>query len=431
MSSVAAPEEAASRAAGLLADYRRRSAGQVQLYAGTNVLSPLAESLMAPDVGMMPAIGAPGAKQQPGTDEISDLERLVEAEALALFGGEWAEVRLQSGTYANAAVYLALTAPGDLIAVIGANNGGHTSHHASGSAGALGRQVVELPFDPARSIVDDAAAALLVRHRNPRLVMLGASLILAPYETEMLVAACRDTGALLVYDASHVAGLVAGGCFQNPFELGCDVVTTSTYKSLGGPPGGLVIGRDRTYEAALRRIVVGPLTSNYDASRLPALAVSLAEARAFMPDYASAMLANARSLAAALMACGIELLPPHPPRTHQVAIRCGSRAEAEILLRRAEAAGLIFGMAAVAGSPGLGALRLGTQAVTRLGADADHMKAIARELAAILGGDDPAKRRAEVAAIADRLGPPRYCFEPLPNSRATGGRRHAPRAETH
>lgn len=375
----------------------------IQLYAGANYLSPVAEKALACGLGAMPAMGRPFAKQQPGTDEVSAVEELVEAQLLDLFGGSWAEARLQSCTLANAVVYTSFCAPGGLIAAVGLQDGGHVSHQSEGTIGMLGRRTMTLPFSDGK--LDDEKSACAIAQHRPAIVMVGGSVMLAAYQLERTLRAAHDVGAVLVYDASHVLGLIAGGLFQNPMALGVDIMTASTYKSFGGPPGGILIGRHAAHAKALRAQVVGAWTSNYDAARLASLSVALAEAREFMPDYARKMLENSRVLGQALCDLGIDVAgmatARDVPETHQLVIRCHSRDQALELSKRAEANGLYMGTCSVPGDPHAGGLRLGTQAVTRKGANSADMLEIAGCLAGLVrntAGTDIAQAVRKIAA---------------------------------
>lgn len=397
----------------ILSSHDRRQASSVQLYAGTNVMSPGAERVLASRIGVMPAIGRPHAKQQPGTSEISLLEELVESQLHGLFGGRWAEPRLQSCTIANAAIYAAFSKPGDTIASIPASEGGHVSHHINGTVGLLDRTTISLPFKDGR--YDDRGAGELIRAQSPKIVMLGASVMLDSYEVEQTVAACRSAGSLLVYDASHVLGLIAGKRFQNPLEIGADIMTASTYKSLGGPPGGIVVGRHSRHEDVVRNTVTGAWTSNFDAARLAALSVALAETAEFGGAYADAMLANAAVLHCELRTRGLDVVrgvdeSPCQPQTHQLLVRCSDRQEAERLSRSAEAAGFLLGTGRVPGEPAAGGIRLGTQAVTRCGAGADEMRLIAEALGGIVRGEALTGIASARQTLTARLARPGFCF---------------------
>jgi glycine hydroxymethyltransferase len=136
---------------------------------------------------------------------------------------------------------------------------------------------VEMPFDAERMTVDVDGLRALVHRERPKLVVAGASLMLFPHPVAAMADAAHEVGAKLLFDAAHIAGLVAGRRFQQPLREGADVMTCSTYKSFGGPPGGLVVTNDPETAEAVERAAYPGLTANYDASRLAALAVAEAE----------------------------------------------------------------------------------------------------------------------------------------------------------
>ena len=147
--------------------------------------------------------------------------------------------------------------------------------------------------------------------------------MLAPHPVAEIADAAHAVGATVLFDAAHVAGLVAGGSFQSPLAEGADVMTCSTYKSFGGPPGGLVLCDDERIAEAVDRAVYPGLTANYDASRLAALCVAEAEVLAFWGGYAEACIANARALADGLVGEGSR--GRQRPFVHRFTSRGGGR----------------------------------------------------------------------------------------------------------
>ncbi|MFD1501526.1 glycine hydroxymethyltransferase, partial [Streptosporangium lutulentum] len=247
----------------VLAEHRGRlDEDGIVLYAGTNTMSPRARAAHEASLGSRPSMGWPGDKLQTGLDELDVLEVLAPLQVAAVMGGEFAEVRLQSATLANLACYSALTLPGDTIAVLPANAGGHTSHHAQGAAGIRALRVVDLPYDAGRFDVDHAALPAFLRRHRPTLVVIGASLMLFPHDVARIRKACDEVGAFLVYDASHTAGLIAAGRFQRPLDEGAHLVTMSTYTSFGGPPGAAVVTRDENLARRVSTAAYPGLTAN-------------------------------------------------------------------------------------------------------------------------------------------------------------------------
>jgi glycine hydroxymethyltransferase len=404
----------ARQALELVQTHKRRMQNGIQLYAGSSLLSPTVELALVNSMGSMPAMGDAYCKQQPGTDEISALEVLVSQQLMDLFGGAWAEPRLQSCTYANAAVYAAFSQPGDAIAAISAQEGGHVSHHGEGTVGLLGRKSLPLVFSD--GVYDDQASAQIIASERPRIVMLGASVMLDPYAVTHTVAAARDCKALLVYDASHVAGLIAGKVYQNPMDMGFDIMTASTYKTLSGPPGGILIGRDPRHHEILRRHIVGGWASNYDASRLAGLSIALEEAAIFMPDYAREMIATAQQLGSALGREGIDAVSSamegnSVASSNHLVIPFGTAELARRLSQLAGQAGLYVGTSSVPGRPSAGGLRIGTQVITRQGATARDLADIAAIFRRLLDEKVDDRMRDAVRDLAARLDSCLYCFE--------------------
>ncbi len=198
------------------------------LYAGTNAPSPLVAELHEATLASRPSMGWPGAKYQAGTARIEELEVLATRAVASLMRARFAEVRAPSATLANLAAYTALTQPGDAIATLPPDAGGHTSHLPEGAPGVRGLRVHALPYDPERLDVDLEALPGFLAETRPKLVVVGASVLLFPHDLEAIARAAHAAGALLLYDASHVAGLLAGGEFQDPLREGADVLTFST-----------------------------------------------------------------------------------------------------------------------------------------------------------------------------------------------------------
>ncbi|MEV8636797.1 glycine hydroxymethyltransferase [Streptosporangium sp. NPDC051023] len=377
----------------------------IVLYAGTNTMSERARAAHELSLGSRPSMGWPGEKFQTGLDELDVLEVLAPLQVAALMGGEFAEVRLQSATLANLACYTAFAAPGDTIAVLPEAAGGHASHHAQGVAGIRGLHVVDLPYDAARFGIDHDALPGFLREHRPVLVVIGASLMLFPHDVARVRTACDEVGAVLVYDASHMAGLIAGGRFQRPLEEGAHLLTMSTYKSFGGPPGGAVVTREEDLARRVSAAAYPGLTANYDASRLAPLAVTAAEHAANGPGYADACIANARALAAALAVEGFAVAAAHLGWTvsHHVAIDAaafGGGDEAARLL--AEGGVYLSGIGLPDQAPGepMRGLRIGTQEVTRRGFAPDTMHQIAVLMRRLLiDGHAPAKVMQDTVAL--------------------------------
>jgi glycine hydroxymethyltransferase len=365
----------------------------LQLYAGTNAPAPWEH---AAALAVQPSMGYPGDKYQAGLEPI-DVVEVAAARAIArVMRARFAEVRLTSATLANLAVYSALTQPGDTIAVLPDWAGGHLSHHAIGAPGVRGLRVVDLPYDADALDVDLDALPEFLAREAPKLVVVGASLMLFPHRLREIAAA---VDVPLLYDASHVAGLIAERRFQDPLADGADLMTFSTYKSFGGPPGGAIVTNDEALAEKVATAAYPGLLANYDASRLLPLAAAALERETSGGDYADRCIANAQALARGLDERGLDVLgrPRGFTVSHHVAVRVGDGTAAA---RRLAEGNILLSEIGVPKNPA-GGLRFGTQAITRQGFTPDDMPEIAEAVAACLNGDDV---RADVRALRLKVG---------------------------
>lgn len=381
---------------------RQLSEARLVLYAGANLPSAEVIGAYAPGLSAYPAMGPSFAKEQPDTDLVSRLEQRVEALACEVFGAGWAEVRLPSCTLANLAVFHSFAAPGDLLLAPAAAQGGHLSQRRGGTPELAGLRVEDLPFDAVACRLDGKRAAALVRQREPKLVMLGRSVLLEPDDIVAVVEAAHAVGALTIFDASHVSGLIAGKTFPNPFEAGVDLITTSTYKTLPGLPQGLVLGREPEHAVRFKAFLDRYFLANYDAGRLPCLLQLLSEVKRDGEGYARRITGNTVALADALREQGLPVMAGATVRqaTHQLLIPLGDAADPRAVMRQLERSDIVVGTCANPSRPGQHALRLGTQVLTRLGLEPRDMADIAGLLRRVLAGESDGG--AEVKALLAR-----------------------------
>ncbi len=387
-------------------------------YAGTNTMSPMARAMLASTMATRPSMGHPGDKYQPGVRFLEEVETLAIDACRRLFRARFAEVRLPSGSSANLSVFLALTKAGDRILALPEWAGGHPTHREEGMAGLHGLLIRDVPFDPGRMQIDLEGLRRVAREVRPRLIIVGASLVLFPYPLAEVRGIADEVGALLMYDGAHLAGIIAGGQFQEPLAEGAHLFTSSTYKTLGGPPGGLVVTNDPEIARRLDAVAYPGMTANFDCARVAALGVAAAELLEFGPAYARDCLANARALAEALAADGFGVVAAAQgfTRSHHIAVDVHGLGGGAPVARRLEGANIIlskFILPRDAGGPAgqMSGLRLGLQEVTRRGVGVDEMPRIARFLRrVVLEGEDPAVVGAEVRALRQRYGKVHYCF---------------------
>ncbi|HRC74954.1 MAG TPA: beta-eliminating lyase-related protein [Kouleothrix sp.] len=378
----------------------------LSLYAGTNVLNPRAARLMGASVGSRPSLGYPGAKYEMGMQHAEQLE-IIAAELLKeLFGCAYAEFRVGSGSLANLYAYMACTKPGDRIMAFADSAAGHVTHHQAGAAGLYGLEIHDVPYDAARMSIDVAGLRAAAERIRPKLIIVAGSMCLFPYPVAEARAVADAVGAYLMYDAAHMSGLIAGGAFQQPLAEGAHLMTSSTYKSFGGPPSGMILTNEPELARRLDAIAYPGLTANFDLGKTAALIVAMLDLREFGRAYARTCIANAQALAAALAERGC---PVHAvagrgyTESQHVAIHAqayGGGTAAARVLERANilTSGIELPLPPVPGD--FNALRLGTQEITRWGMQPADMPRVAELIARVLvAGEAPERVQPDVVAL--------------------------------
>ncbi len=363
----------------------------VNLNPATNAMNPKAEALLSAGIGSRPSLGYPGDKYEMGLEGIEKIEVLAAELAADVFGARYAEIRVGSGALANLYVFMAAAKAGDIIIAPPPAIGGHVTHQAAGAAGLYGVVTHPAPVDAAGYTVDVDGLRADARRLKPKLITIGGSLNLFPHPIREIRAIADEIGALVLFDAAHMSGMIAGRAWQQPLEEGAHVMTMSTYKSLGGPPSGLIVTNDARLAERLDAIAYPGLTANFDAAKSAALAMTLLDWKVHGRAYAAAMATTAKALAEALVARGIPVFARQRGCTtsHQLAIEAapygGGQAAAKTL-RRANilACGIGLPIAPVEGD--INGLRIGTPEIVRWGMAPADMPELAGYIAAALTG---------------------------------------------
>ncbi|MEM7743719.1 MAG: beta-eliminating lyase-related protein [Pseudomonadota bacterium] len=379
----------------------------VNLNPATNVMNPAAEALLAQGLGSRPSLGYPGDKYEMGLEAIEKVEVIAAEIAAEVFRARFAEVRVASGALANLYAFMATCAPGSRVIVPPGSIGGHVTHHDAGAAGLYGLEIHEAVPRTDGYTVDLDRLAEQARSLRPSLITIGGSLNLAPHPVAEIRAIADEVGAKVLFDAAHLCGMVAGGTWPDPLAEGAHLMTMSTYKSLGGPAGGLIVTNEADLAKRLDAIAFPGLTANFDAGRVAALAMSLLDWREHGQAYAAEMVATAQALSTALLAEGVEVFEAGGNRTlsHQFALLAapyGGGQAASKHLRKANilACGIGLPIAPVEGD--LNGLRLGTPEVVRRGMGPDHMAELGHLISRALG-DAPEAVASDVTAFRSRF----------------------------
>jgi glycine hydroxymethyltransferase len=377
----------------------------LQLVAHASLAAPSVLSAAGSVLANATAEGYPGARYHPGAAQFDEVERLAVQRAKAVFGARYANVQPHSCSSANLTVIFALLAPGETILSLDLDAGGHLTHGASASVTGQYFNVVNYGLDRAGYIDLDQVESLAEEHR-PRLIIAGASAYPRTFDYPRFREISDAVGAYLLADISHIAGLVAAGVHPSPIDL-AHVTTTSTYKQLGGPRGGIILsgaeydrpGPDGKPIAKLMQRGVFPRlqgTPSPAAIAAKARALALVATPAFA-ETARRIAADAAALADALAKRGWPVLTGGTDN-HMVLVDTYHRGITGFVAETAlESCGILANRNRIPGDrkPPLvtSGLRLGTNIVAQRGMREADLEACAELVDEVLGAVKPAGDR--------------------------------------
>ncbi|MGD1839137.1 MAG: serine hydroxymethyltransferase [Nitrososphaeraceae archaeon] len=366
----------------------------IALIASENIPSTAVRETLMSDFGNRYAEGWPGERVYAGCTYIDQVELICNDLAKTIFNAEFADCRATSGVVANLAIYSGFTNPGDYMLASSIPNGGHISHGRKehfGTAGHVcGLNIDYFPFSKENMTIDvDATKSKILKmienNKCPKLGMFGGSLFLFPHPVKELVNFMHEHNIYVNYDGAHVAGLIAGGQFQDPIKEGVDSMTMSSHKTLWGPQGGIIVSREKYAETIKKSIFPGN-TSSHHLHHVAGKAIALAESLEFGKDYAIQLIKNAKKLAESLVDVGFSALGEKKGYTesHQIAVDVSKYGDGGTIEEQLEKANIILNRQLLPGDIKAGrhymhpsGVRIGANEVTRLGMKEDQMKDIA------------------------------------------------------
>ena len=291
-----------------IAEERTRQQEQIELIASENIVSAAVLQAQGSVLTNKYAEGYPGRRYYGGCEFVDVVEKLAIERACQLFGCKFANVQSHSGSQANQSVFLALLSPGDVVLGMSLASGGHLTHGAPPNMSGKWFKAIQYGVRREDARIDYDEVAALARECRPRLIIAGGSAYPRVIDFARFRRIADEVGAFLLVDMAHYAGLVATGVYPDPLPH-AHVVTTTTHKTLRGPRGGLVLTND------------GDIARKIDSATFPGLqggplmhviaAKAVAFAEALTPGfraYASAVVENARVLAKALQAGGLDIV---------------------------------------------------------------------------------------------------------------------------
>ncbi len=401
----------------------------IPLIASENIPSPAVRETLVTDFGNRYAEGWPGERVYAGCRFIDQVEFKCIDLMKRIYNAEFVDVRPISGVVANLAVYTAFTEPGDTLMALSIPCGGHITSgkkELGGTAGAVKGLAVEyLPLDYRELNVDvDRAKArirdLAAKGKPPKFVMFGASVFPFPHPIKELIDAVHAVDATAGYDAAHVAGLIAGGLFQDPLHEGADVVSLSTHKTFFGPQHGGILSWEK-YAGRLKKATFPGMVSNHHLHAVAGLAVACAEVLEFGKDYATQVVKNAKALGQALFERGFNVLAEHKgfTQSHVILVDVTKLGDGGTIEETLEKANVIVNRNLLPWDikegrhfQHPGGIRMGVSEVTRLGMKESEMQEIAEFFKRVVIDKEPLeKTRTDVAQFRKDYQKVHYCFE--------------------
>jgi glycine hydroxymethyltransferase len=384
----------------------------LQLIASENFTSPAVMTATGSTLTNKYSEGYPGKRYYGGNAVVDDVEDLARERVATLFGADHANVQPHSGANANMAVYLALLDPGDTVLGMSLDHGGHLTHGSPVNFSGRLYHFVPYGLTPSDERIDYDEIRDLAREHRPKMIVAGATAYARTIDPEPLRQIADEVDALFMFDAAHIAGLIAGGAHPNPVPY-ADVVTFTTHKTLRGPRGGCILTTDE-HAAAIDKAVFPGLQGGPLEHVIAAKAVAFAEAASDeFRAYAHQIVANAGALAEALAQHGFRLVSGGTDN-HLILVDLRTfddELTGKIAQSCLDDADITLNKNTVPDDPRspfvTSGVRIGTPAVTTQGMTTAEMPLVADLLArALAGRDDPdalAAVRAEVNELCERF----------------------------
>ncbi len=254
------------------------------------------------------AEGLPNKRYYGGCEYIDEIEQLAIERAKYLFGANWANVQPHSGAQANFAVFLSLLKPGDTIMGMDLSHGGHLTHGSPVNVSGKWFKTCHYEVDKTTEILDMDEIRKKAIKNQPKLIICGFSAYPRKIDFQAFRSIADEVNAYLLADIAHIAGLVASGLHPNPIPY-CDVVTTTTHKTLRGPRGGLILSKDKELGKKLDKAVFPGTQGGPLEHIIAAKAVAFKEAS--QPEfklYSQKVISNAQVLSTQLQKRGISIV---------------------------------------------------------------------------------------------------------------------------
>ncbi|PJA89017.1 MAG: glycine hydroxymethyltransferase [Candidatus Moranbacteria bacterium CG_4_9_14_3_um_filter_36_9] len=388
----------------------------INLIASENRMSPLVADVLRTDFGNRVAEGWIGERVFPGIKYYDEIEKYGMNLVCDMFHADFADIRPISGTMANMIVFSAFTKPGDTIASISISSGAHISMAGTTPRKVFGLNVVEIPFDCENFSINIASAIEVIESAKPKVLVLGGSVLLFSQPIKELVKICKKVGAIILFDAAHVAGLIAAEQYPNPFYDGADIVTMTVCKTIPGPQHAIILSRNE-FADRIKKTTFPGFLSGHHLHETVASVLALEEFKIFGKDYARQVLLNAKALAVCLSGYGFDVLAKGRgfTDTHMLLVNISNILPANEAEKILESANIIVNRNMLPNDLSFSnpsGLRIGTPEITRLGFKEEDMAMVASFIKRLLlDRGDPDDIKDEVIKFRKAFKSAKYCYE--------------------
>ena len=391
-------------------DETRRQAGKLELIASENFVSEAVLEAQGSIMTNKYAEGYPAKRYYGGCEYVDVAESLAIERCKKLFGADHVNVQPHSGTQANMAVYFSVLEPGDTILGMNLSHGGHLSHGSPANFSGRLYKVVAYGVDRATETIDFNEVEDQARKHKPKIIVVGASAYPRTIDFNAFRQIADRTGAVIMADIAHIAGLVAVGLHPSPVPI-CEFVTTTTHKTLRGPRGGLVMCKEAFAKALNSRVFPGMQGG-------PLMHVIAAKAVAFQEalsdsfrDYQAQIVKNARAMAEGLTGEGFRLVSGGTDNHLMLVDLTAQGISGKDAQEALDRAGITVNKNGIPfdtrGPMITSGIRIGTPALTTRGMKEADMKRIAGLIAEVLGHIEDEGRiravRGEVASLCEKF----------------------------
>lgn len=395
----------------LIAEEESRQEHNLELIASENIASLAVRQAMMSVLTDKYAEGYPGKRYYGGCEVVDKVEQLAIDRVCALFGSKFANVQPHSGAQANMGVYFAFLKPGDTLMAMNLAHGGHLTHGSPVNFSGQLYNIVPYGVSQETETIDYDAFEQLALDHKPKLIVSGATAYSREFDFARIKEIADKVGAMHMCDMSHYSGLIAAGEYPNPVPY-CDVVTSTTHKSIRGPRGGMILWNNEEFNKPLNMSIFPGIQGGPLMHVIAAKAVAFLEAsQPGFKDYQAQIKKNARALSEAIQAEGFRVISGGTDSHLMLVDLRPFGVNGKVAQHVLDLASITTNKNAIPFDPEkpfvTSGIRLGTPAVTTRGMKEPEMKEIASLIArALKAREDEAelsKVRQEVQALAARF----------------------------